>query len=484
MTLNLNSLEGMVFMSSIDDVNKGIELLLSDEFKFFPDKYNSGGVDPTHIFNNFCFELLSNNTNHKVLTKRIVTGSNQKRYKSVNNDDREYFINSILNSIYNSDKTVFNAFSSPLVLVESVSGRDVTDKNIASKILSLFSCKEINSLRKNFHFILFDSYKDGNSNDAVSILNKRLFVDNQPIESVMYCSGTSEECRIGTPVGLNLFKIFQRLFSNTVRYDDSENPIELTKSRYYIITNFVYLLAFYAGYLLIRQIENHQDQIDNPDSQMLPYFVYGGTPPGEVNSPFSSLSRSTLIHNTKITYSAMRTYISKAIVDENTAYDSDYDTVLNNLLRFMSGAETKSLSAKICEYASIDDFLNSCLPESRLFNSVVSLTKKVGFCSGDNAKARLVLENSAISCLVACFYKDNISFDDFIDEVYNSTGLLLGTLSNSERNTAITEQLSKAVRGIDINKILRENKEKVRMRMVELSLCVEYSDGISVIKNV
>lgn len=262
---------------------------------------------------------------------------------------------------------------------------------------------------------------------------------------------------------------------------------DLSRAAYFVVT----LMAFVPNIILSRI------QTDGTHKPRL--FVFGGSPPGEAGDRLIEASALYFGHALSQAYAGIPLMLSRAMQDvaipSNQKRSERAAFVLNQLL-IDSGERPATAKKHIDSIAArlqthgiqLRDFaqkpeavteaiVHSSLSRVRYSSAIRSMARKVGFAAPDRGrKPRLVLETPLLATLVRGLVpKEGCVYSDFVDSLRTQLGVVVG-FGSMEADALITEVGHWASHAM-AEELLRDNEERLRVRLVRAGLAQQYSDG-------
>ena len=126
--------------------------------------------------------------------------------------------------------------------------------------------------------------------------------------------------------------------------------------------------------------------------------------------------------------------------------------------------------------SSIEGLIESMYPLTHLRSGIRSLGIKTGFVWPSRKEdPRLVLDSNFLTSLVSFLGEEDMPIEDFIKNVHDKLGLILGYSGISEDSIVQLERI--AGRRLEVRDLLLKSERHLSIRLVAAGLARQYSDG-------
>ena len=126
--------------------------------------------------------------------------------------------------------------------------------------------------------------------------------------------------------------------------------------------------------------------------------------------------------------------------------------------------------------SNIEGLIESMYPLTHLRSGIRSLGIKTGFVWPSRKEdPRLVLDSNFLTSLVSFLGEEDMPIEDFIKNVHDKLGLILGYSGISEDSIVQLERI--AGRRLEVRDLLLKSERYLSIRLVAAGLARQYSDG-------
>jgi hypothetical protein len=255
----------------------------------------------------------------------------------------------------------------------------------------------------------------------------------------------------------------------------------------------LYLAAVLA--VLLGPIASRQKSEIHGVDEIGPLLVWGDTPPGPRDHPFvraSARSFQLLIDRNR---AALAGALAEALDSQSLPKKLPPRQRRRVALQaqFIDGGYTVSQADKMIERLSSDAkvtidgadpadrkwcsrVVESAYPAAFLTRGLRSMGRKVGFIGPDRGAGspRFLAETPLLGTLVASVCRQQtMDFEDFVDRVRTNFGLIFGPGTQDDLAHRLGLWKGSAIG----RRLLRDNQDALRQRLVRAGLAREYSDG-------
>jgi hypothetical protein len=468
---------------SITEVRK----VLLPQNPFILGKHSSRPA-PQHVLNGFIARSIGISDRGVEIRHLISDGPMPSGFRFVdeanwkNDPAKVSSLRNDLKHVFDPDHRTWKDFGSPVIVHALLANSDPSDQNFGPLIWELMKKFVTSEYEDNLKAL----FMPGTVRDPLTAC-AMILVEGTSLERVR--AGASRTANwysdstnvAGALLGGRLSKFLQRL----------TRPIEGPKRLFQIqhLERGLYLTAILSLMLgpLTYVAGEDVESVDGIGSMV----VWADSPPGRMGHPMVSAS----VRSLQLLIEKGRVALSSSLANALAAQPLPSGLPENQKLRFalagqlgLPAAEANETIDRLCEDAKVS---SDALPGDRTWSTQVvdssftadELTKglrhmgnKIGFIGpgrGGGAP-RFVCETPLLGTLVAGICPvDGMEFSEFIDRARNELGLIFGPGTDDNLAEHLDLWEGSGVGG----RMLRDNQEALRRRLVRAGLAREYSDG-------
>jgi len=220
-------------------------------------------------------------------------------------------------------------------------------------------------------------------------------------------------------------------------------------------------------------------------SDVAPLFVYGGVPPGQARGLAVRLASRSFKAVVEAQLAALRDAFSRRVegarIPRQTPRGQQFDAVLSVAFPSVPVGLRDTVVAEIGwnddRSKAAKQLARAVYPPGHLESAYRTIGRMIGLAGPDRGfgTPRFLLETPMLALLVAATADSNmpLSYQDWLDAVYDRFGLVLGTGTHTDA----MELLQPLGFGGALEHAVEENHDLLRRRLVRSGLATEYSDG-------
>jgi hypothetical protein len=442
--------------------------IVKSRLPLIPAKYPTKPT-PVHIANNFVSLAMGTGSMSAELKlwvreQGVLSGLFQGSGENLQKDSDS--LQELLRAIFDSDGNVFRSIASPNPISEKIIGRDPTDDGYALNLwhsLGEKNRKEITELLQKF-------YQETGNSSSLKGLFDLLMLKSSPNSNSVQSSETYTS--VGKNVGEIIIKGLERKLNQPLHI-----KLEVVRQLSTLLGVFVVL-----GMMFDSCAEERELGPDTEPSKILGTFVYTGNIGGR-SSTEQKLSMMAIM---SLRDTIERSYIglNKVLMGMITA--AQETTKAKNWDEFSRDFSTRYTSAQSAQdfikymnhfgESNMEDLVESMYPLTHLRSGIRSLGTKTGFVWPSRKEdPRLVLDSNFLTSLVSFLGEEDMPIEDFIKNVHDKLGLILGYSGISDESIVQLERI--AGRRLEVRDLLLKSERYLSIRLVAAGLARQYSDG-------
>ena len=473
----------------------GAKELLQPQNPFVLGKYPDRPA-PAHVLNGFVVAALGSSRRGAEVRDFIGGNAEISSFPFLQADDwqqdrRLEAFRSDLGLILNPDRRAWEKVGSLLPIRVNLATRDPSDDGLGNLMWDLFAACGPRSAKQNVRKFFEPEVTDDPITACATIL-----IDGAPDPEIQGSDPRSSAWfgEDGTLAGQLLAKNIS-LFVNQLL--DCGSQSRSTKIQH--IGRGVYFGALLA-LLLGPTAGSLEDRVESVE-EIAPLVVWGDVPPGQTNHPMVTAcarsyrnvverSRQGMAHSLAVALASQplptrmpagqrgRTRLRSQVIDGG-AREARSDALVDSLLSG-SGLEPPGRSP---DESWCLDFIDAAYPPDQMASGLRSMGRKVGFVGPDRGAGlpRFLMETPLLGTLVVGLVPPGqaLSFASFIDLCRSQLGLVLGPGSDSGTAARLGLWEGAGIGG----RLLQENQELLRRRLIRAGLATEYSDSHTEVLN-
>lgn len=442
--------------------------IVKSRLPLIPAKYPTKPT-PVHIANNFVSIAigtgsLSGELKQWVREQGVLSHLFQGSGENLQKDSDS--LQELLRAIFDSDGNVFKSMASPFPISEKIIGRDPTDDGYALNLwhsLGANNRQEITELLKNF-------YQETGNSSSLKGLFDLLMLDGAPTSNSVQSSETYTS--VGKNVGEIIIQGLQRKLDQPLHI-----KLEVVRQLSTLLGVFVVI-----GMMFDSCAEERELGPDAEPSKILGTFVYTGNIGGRSSTEqkLSMMAVMSLRDTIERSYIGLNKVMIGMVDDaQKTSKAKNWDEFSRDFATRYTSAQSAQDFIKFMNHfgeSNIEGLIESMYPLTHLRSGIRSLGIKTGFVWPSRKEdPRLVLDSNFLTSLVSFLGEEDMPIEDFIKNVHDKLGLILGYSGISEDSIVQLERI--AGRRLEVRDLLLKSERYLSIRLVAAGLARQYSDG-------
>lgn len=398
-------------------------------------------------------------------------------------DDELQQLRADLSIIFNADRRMWADVGSPFPVHSRLATSDPSDDGLGAAVWAIFSTFATDEERSRLSSLISPALP----NDVVTALAKVVVADSadggSAVPTFEHAWFGPNGTHAGNAVGARLSAALCGVLAPTSDARRLQQIVELSRA--------AYLIAFLGA--LYGPVAAADDQANSAISELGMLVVWADVPPGNTSHPFVLAAAQSFRAAVQRHQAALRHVAHTALDASDTASQLPADMRLQAKVRAALAragvpqsridAEARAILVDIGELAggagsrqAADALVAAAYPEAFLVRGFRSMGRKVGIVGPDRGAGtpRFMCESVLLGTIVHMLCPPSgMDLETLVDAAREKLGLVFGsgTATRLETRLGLWESAATGRR------LLRDNQDALRRRLLRAGLARQYSDG-------